>query len=319
MAVDLNLLRVLLAVYEAGSVTLAAAQLKMSQPATSAALARLRRSFDDPLFVRRDLRMEPTPLAQGIIQKTREVIDVIDRDILIAPTFRPQHYTGEFSFCLTEIGEVVLLPALYERIKQLAPKARLRSVSLTPRELDNALREGDVDLAIGYFPDIAGGDMYQQRLFSHDLACIVRQGHKIRGKRMTLKQFSAAEHLLVRDGSRSLEMYEQHIAERGIERRIAMQTSHYMSVPALVEKSDFVVVLPRTIAQMFTRNGAVRMVAPPAGVPRYDLKQYWHRRFNNDARGKWLRGIVLGVFDGYLSDTTRALPARRDKSSGSTE
>jgi DNA-binding transcriptional LysR family regulator len=311
MSADLNLLRVLLAIYETGNVTLAAQQLKMSQPATSAALARLRRSFDDPLFVRRDLRMEPTSLVQSIIQKTREVLDVIDRDILASATFRPLTYTGEFSFCLTEIGEVVLLPALYEHLKQVAPGARLKSISLAPRELDNALREGKVDLAIGYFPDLAGGDMYQQRLFSHDLACIVRKDHKIRGERMSLKQFCGAEHLLVRDGSRSLEMYERHIASRGVQRRIAMQTSHYMSVPALVERSDFVVVLPRTIAQLFAAEGKVRVVTPPADIPRYDLKQYWHRRFNNDPRGKWLRSAVQELFDGYLADST-AIARRRD-------
>ena len=311
MSIDLNLLRVLLAVYETGNVTLAASSLNMSQPAASAALGRLRRAFGDPLFVRRDLRMEPTPLAQSIIRKTREVIDVIDHDILSPAQFEPRHYSGEFCFCLTEVGEVVLLPMLHQRIKQLAPAARLRSISLNPRDLDGALRDGRVDLAIGYFPDLTGADMYQQRLFSHDLACVVRLGHRIRGMRMTMKQFSSAEHLLVRDGSRSLEMYEQHLVDHGIERCIAMQTSHYMSVPALVEQSDFVVVLPRTIAQMFASGGNIRVVGAPADIPRYDLKQYWHRRFNNDSRNKWLRGVVFEAFEGFLADSAPSGKAER--------
>src|SRR5690606_14131309 len=101
MKTDLNLLRVLLAVHETGSVTAAAARLGMSQPAASAALGRLRRILADPLFVRRGLRMHATPLAQGILGKTREVIDVIDRDILAPPTFDPATCKGELSICLS--------------------------------------------------------------------------------------------------------------------------------------------------------------------------------------------------------------------------
>ena len=300
MKVDLNLLRVLLAVYETGNVTIAAAQLRMSQPTASAALARLRRSFGDPLFVRRDLRMEPTPFTESILQKTREVIEVIDREILSPATFDPLLFSGEINFCLSEIGEVVLLPMLYDCLRKLAPMAKIKTVSLAPKELDEALHEGEVNLAIGYFPDLTSADIFQQRLFSHDLVCMVRKDHRIKGRRMTLKDFSQAEHLLVRDGSRTLEMYEQYIFSQQIRRKIVLQMSHYMSVPRMIEQSDMVVVLPRTIAQLFAESWNVRVMASPVDIPRYDLKQYWHRRFQNEAKGRWLRTTVFDVFDGYM-------------------
>jgi len=315
MKTDLNLLRILLAVHETGSVTAAAARLDISQPAASAALGRLRRVLGDPLFVRRGLRMHATPLAQGILGKTREVNDVIDRDILTPPTFDPATCRGETAVCLSEIGEVVLLPPLYRLLRVQAPGLALKTLGLGPDELDQALYEGRVDMAIGYFPDLKGADIYQQRLFSHMLACVVREGHPIRGPRMTMAQFKRAEHLLVRDGSRTMEMYEHYIRSQGIERRIGVQMSHYMSVPGLVEESDLVVVLPRTIAERFARGGRLRVLAPPAGIPRYDLKQYWHRRFHNDPRIRWLRGVVFQLFDGYLATPAQgaapSLSARR--------
>lgn len=300
MKTDLNLLRVLLAVHETGSVSAAAVRLGISQPAASAALGRLRRTLGDTLFVRRGLRMHATPLAQGILGKTRDVLDVIDRDILTPPTFDPAVHVGEITLCLSEIGEVVLLPELYRLLRKQAPRLVLKTISLGPDELDQAMYDGRVDMAIGYFPDLRSADMFQQRLFSHVLACMVRRDHPIRNTRMTLVQFRQAEHLLVRDGSRTMEMYEQYIQAQGIQRRVGLQMSHYMSVPGLVQDSDLVVVLPRTIAEMFAQSWNLRVLAPPAGIPQYDLKQYWHRRFHNDPRIRWLRAVVGDLFDGYL-------------------
>lgn len=301
MKTDLNLLRVLLAVHETGNVSAAAMRLGVSQPAASAALGRLRRALGDPLFVRHGLRMRATPLAQGILGKTREVLDVIDHDILAPPTFDPATGAGQLAICLSEIGEVVLLPAIYRMLRARAPGLRLKTLSLGPDELDQAMYEGGIDLAIGYFPDLTGAHIYQQRLFSHVLACVVRQGHAIKGPRMTMAQFKKAEHLLVRDGSRTMEMYERYIQAQGIQRRIGLQMSHYMSVPGLVEQSDLVVVLPRVIAERFAQSWRLKVLAPPPGIPQYDLKQYWHRRFHNDPRLKWLRSAVLELFDGFLA------------------
>ncbi len=306
MKVDLNLLRVLLAIDDTGNVSTAAVRLGISQPAASSALGRLRQAFGDPLFIRHGLRMQPTPLAQNLIAKSREVIDVIDREILVLPVFDPATHAGEITLCLSGIGEVVLLPALYRYLREAAPGIRLNSISLPPGQLEAAMHDGSVHLAVGYFPDLAGNDMFQQRLFSHELACLISQRHAFKGKRLTLEQFSQMEHLLVRDGSRTLEMYEQYILDHRIQRRISLRMSHHMSAPGLVENSDLMVVLPRTLAERFTRSWEVRVVAPPKEIPGYDLKQYWHRRHAKDPARQWLRQAVAQLFnDGFLEREAR--------------
>lgn len=297
MQVDLNLLRVLLAIHDTGNVSTAAVRLGVSQPAASAALGRLRQAFGDPLFIRQGLRMQATPLAQRLVAKAREVIDIIDHDILVMPVFDAATHRGEVTLCLSGIGEVVLLPALYRYLRQAAPGIRLNSISLPPGQLEAALQDGTVQLAIGYFPDLTGNDMFQQRLFSHELACLISTRHAFQGRRMTLAQFSQMEHLLVRDGSRTLEMYEQYMLEHRIPRRISLRMSQHMSAPWLVESSDLMVVLPRTLAERFAHLWAVRVVTPPREVPGYDLKQYWHRRHANDPANQWLRQVVAGLFD----------------------
>ncbi|MFG0393039.1 LysR family transcriptional regulator [Pseudomonas sp. zbq_4] len=296
MRTDLNLLRLLLAIYEHGNVTLAAKHLGISQPAASASLARLRQSLDDPLFIRSGANMEATPRAQAIIERTREVMEIIDTEILSSPTFDPSTSDHEFTLCLSAVGEVVFLPALFERVRREAPHTRIKTISLAPNQLADALREGTVDAALGYFPDLTGPNIYQQRLFSHDLVCMVRAGHPIKGGRLSLEAFCEADHLQVRDGSRSQEMFETYLSEQHVQRKIALQISHYMSVPSIIQSSDLVVVLPRTVARLYANEAKVRTLEAPLELPTYDLKQYWHGRLHHSPVNVWLRHLVADVF-----------------------
>jgi len=296
MRTDLNLLRVLLAVHEEGNVTAAAKALGISQPAASAALGRLRRSLDDPLFVRSGSSMTATARALGIIEKTREVIGIIDRDILAAPIFDPRSSTTEFVICLSQIGELLFLPRLYEVMRREAPNCRIRTIHLSPQDLSDQLRDGLVDIAIGYFPDLAASNVFQQRLYGHDLVCLLRRGHPATTEALTMDVFLSLEHLQVRDGSRSQEMFEKFLAENKIKRKIKLQTSHYMSVGAILECSDLAVVVPRIMSQMYSELWAVSLVELPASFPSYDVKQYWHARTHKNPHHVWLRHQVRQLF-----------------------
>jgi len=311
MKTDLNLLRVLLAVHDAGNVTTAARRLGMSQPAASAALARLRHSLDDALFVRSGQSMAATPRALSIIERTREVIDIIDRDILSSPTFDPASSTEPFTFCLSEIGEIAFLPTLLAHFRAVAPHARICSLSLSHRDVIDHLHEGKVDLVMGYFPDLDAPSIYQQRLFSHDLVCLLRNGHAIKEARLTLEQFCALEHLQVRDGGRNQEMYESFLNEAGIKREVVLQMGHYMSTAAIIERSNLGAVLPRTVANLYAGHAQVRSVELPIEFPTYDIRQHWHARFHKDSRNQWIRQTIRMLFQDDRLGVSAALPHQR--------
>jgi DNA-binding transcriptional LysR family regulator len=311
MKTDLNLLRVLLAVHETGNVTAAARRLGMSQPAASAALARLRHSLDDALFVRSGQSMAATPRAQSIIERTREVIDIIDRDILSNPSFDPATNTEPFTFCLSEIGEIAFLPTLLAHFRTVAPLSRICSLSLSHKDVVEHLHEGKVDLVMGYFPDLDAPSIYQQRLFSHDLVCIIRNGHAIKDERLSLKQFCALDHLQVRDGGRNQEMYESFLAGAGVKRNIVLQMGHYMSTAAIIERSNLVAVLPRTVASLYAGHAQVRSVELPLEFPTYDIKQHWHARFHKDPRNQWIRQTIRMLFQDDQPGVSAALPHHR--------
>jgi DNA-binding transcriptional LysR family regulator len=184
--IDLNLLLILDAMYDAGSTTLVAERLKVSQPTVSFSLGKLRDVFGDELFVRHGSSMQPTPLAQSIRDPVRRVIETVRFDILRERVFDPASAERTFSLSASDIGELVFLPLLLERLGTSAPRLNLRSLAMPPAELREAMTTGGVDLAIGYFPDLTGAGFFQQRLFEHAFTCLVRADHPTIGDRFSM-------------------------------------------------------------------------------------------------------------------------------------
>jgi DNA-binding transcriptional LysR family regulator len=294
---DLNLLRVLVAIDDKRSVSAAAVQLQRSQPSVSSALGKLRSFFADPLFVRSGNTMQPTPRAVEIMDPVRGVLSRIGMEIVAAPTFEPASSHRPIVLALSDVGEVVFLPAILQHLRQVAPEATLRSVSLPAEEVAGGLEAGTIDLALGYFPNLKRHNFFQQTLFSDSFTCLIRADHPVRSPRLSQKQFMQLDHAVVRAESRTEEVIERFLARRRIRRRIRLTTPHFASVPPIVEQSDLVVTVPVPLARYFsTVSARIRVVRPPFDPPRIDLKQIWHRKFHHDARNRWLRSLMCALF-----------------------
>jgi DNA-binding transcriptional LysR family regulator len=294
---DLNLLRVLVAIDEKRSVSAAAIQLKRSQPSVSFALGKLREFFADPLFVRSGNTMQPTPRAIEIMGPVRDVLSRIGMEIVAVPTFEPAASHQPVVLALSDVGEVVFLPAILQQLRRRAPGASLRSVSLPAEEVASGLEAGTIDLALGYFPDLKRHNFFQQTLFSDSFTCLIRADHPVKSPRLSQKQFLQLDHAVVRAESRTEEVIERFLARRRIQRRVVLTTPHFASVPPIVEQSDLVVTVPAPVARYFsTVSARIRVVRPPFVPPHIDLKQTWHRKFHHDARNRWLRGLMCELF-----------------------
>jgi DNA-binding transcriptional LysR family regulator len=296
---DLNLLRVLVAIAEKRSVSAAAIELQRSQPSVSAALGRLRAFFGDPLFVRSGNRMQPTPRMLEIIGPARDVLTSIGTDIVASPIFDPAGPNPPIVLALSDVGEVVFLPSMIPELRRLAPRTSVRSVSLPAAEVSLGLEAGTIDLALGYFPNLQKHNFFQQRLFSDTFTCLIRADHPMRSSRLSLSQFLRLEHAVIRAESRTEEVIERFLARKRIQRRVVLTTPHFASIAPIVERSDLVVTVPEPLARYFsTVSTRIRCVKPPFTPPRIDLKQFWHRRYHHDARNRWLRNLVFGLFQG---------------------
>ncbi|HEY1290453.1 MAG TPA: LysR family transcriptional regulator [Burkholderiales bacterium] len=295
---NLNLLPIAYALYDKRSVSAAAKALGMSQPAVSMALRKLRTHFNDALFIRAPRGVEPTPRAHELVKASRPLVARLQEDLLSAHTFDAAHSARTFSFALFDIGEIVFLPRLIERLHAAAPHCPIRSLSMPPQQVARGLENGEVDLAIGYFPDLVQHNLFQQRLYTDNFACLMRVGHPLYAKRLSLKAFLEVEHAVVHAAGRSHEVVERLLERKRIRRKIALHTPHFLSTPFIVSRSDLVATVPYALALHFARLAPEQLAVamPPFEAGRFDIKQYWHRKVHQDARNQWVRQQVAELF-----------------------
>jgi DNA-binding transcriptional LysR family regulator len=308
MLLDLNLLRVLDAMFTHGSVSGAARALGLTQPGVSLALRRLRDHFGDELFFRQGPTMLPTALAQNLREPVERTMATLRTQIVPAGAFDPLAARRCFILNLSDLGDISFLPDLVAACAARAPGIALHSVDLAPEALLAALAAGTVDLAVGHLTGIDSASLFEQTLFDHEFVCILRRGHPAIGDHLTLEGYLAAEHIVVTQPGRSQERFENRIRELGYQRRIALQSPHFMSVPLLVAQSDMIAVVPRSVGTIYAGLLGLALLPLPFHVAPVELKQFWHRRAHGDPGVVWLRQLVAELFRGNNPTETRRSP-----------
>lgn len=293
-AVDLNLLVIFDAMARHRSVNRAAEAVGLSQPATSAALARLRLLFGDALFVRAGAGMEPTPRALELAPAVHAVVETISTQILQQAAFDPLVADRTFTILTPDIGEIAFIPPVLRRLRTHAPGVRLHAVSMPRKAAAEALESGAAELAVGFFPDLQKAGFFQQGLFKTSYACIACAGNREVGPRLTLKQYLAARHVVVRPEGRE-HAFDRYLEEKGQHRRVMLELSHFMSLLAILPGSDLIATVPDDIATAVERHIRIKRIALPLRAPTIDVQQFWHRRLQHDPANKWLRGVFHEV------------------------
>jgi DNA-binding transcriptional LysR family regulator len=293
---DLNLLPIAIALYDELSVSRAARRLGMSQSAVSKALRRLRETFSDPLFVRGASGIVPTPRAHAIVRVARPHLVQLQEDLLKGERFDPAVSTRPITLAISDVAEMAFLPAIIERMRSQAPKCVVSAVSVADLQIAQALENGEVDLAAGYHPMLALRNFRQRLLAKHRFACLMRAGHPLWSSRLAVSAFLDTEHVVVRPEGRSQDVLERYIERRKLRRKIAVHTSHVLSVPFIVMESNLVATLPYAVVTRFASlTSRVAAALPPVDI-RYDRKRYWPRRFDNEPRSLWIRKQLAAVF-----------------------
>jgi len=294
--VDLNLLVILDALLEEGGVNATARRLSMSQPNVSFALAKLRAFFKDDLLVRQANRMKPTPTGERLREPVRRILAMVDAEILRTPTFDPGQSERCFTISTSDIGELTFVPKLLAALSKRAPHTVLRCYSMTPLELESAMADGVVDVALGYFPDLDGPALYRQKLFEHPFVCIVRADHPEVTGELTLDQFLSLGHVVVAQEGRSQELFEQTMRQRGLSRQIKLRSPHFMSAPLLIAQSDLITTVPQAVGTTYASLAGLRLLRPPIDIPPIELQQFWHRRVHADPAVRWFRALISELF-----------------------
>jgi DNA-binding transcriptional LysR family regulator len=293
--IDLNLLVAFDAIYRSRNLTTAGKGVGLSQSAMSHALGRLRSAFNDPLFVRLPRGLQPTPVANEVAPALREALRMI-RGSLERKTFDAAVSTRVFNLGMGDIAEVVHLPHLVRELRASAAHVRLHTTLLPAPRVRDALGDGELDVATGDY-DLGAG-CRELRLYEGEYACVVRADHPTISTRLTLRQFRAAEHILVRPQGLSAhgEVIERALANRNVDARVAVRISHFHGVAALVTSTDLIATVPSRLAESMKRLGGVRVLPPPIALPTIKVSLYWHERFHRDPGNAWLRSVYVRLF-----------------------
>jgi DNA-binding transcriptional LysR family regulator len=278
-------------------VSAAATHLGMSQSAISSALGKLRVKYSDPLFHRVGHGMQPTARMRALIEPLREVLLRVDGTFSSEQEFNARTTEQTFTFAMSDLGEMVFMPKILRRIRQLAPRASVRSVAASAAQIERGLENGEIDLAVGYFPDLREKSFMEKHLFYHHFVCLLRANHPITASTLSLAQFLSLEHAVVYGAGRTYEIFERYLRSKKVTRRVALETPHFMSIPFVISQSDLIVTVPHAIG-VFVKSVHmnIRIAQPPIRTPRIDLKIHWHRNFQRDPKNKWLREIVSDLF-----------------------
>ena len=301
---DLDWLHVFVEIYKTQSVSRAADRLGMAQANASIALNKLRTYFGDRLFCRTARGMEPTPYAQQIYPELFAAANRLTTMVAPRPAFEAATARREFRICMTDISEIVILPMLINRLRQIAPGVQIEAERIST-ESPRRLESGEIDLAVGFMPHLEAG-FYQQTLFEQDFVCLVAHDHPRIGARLPKREFIAEGHIVVTTSGTGHAIVEKVLARRGVRRHVVLKLPSYLGVARIVAETELVAIAPRRLGETVSRTERVRIVPPPIVLPPFAVKQHWHERFHADAGNVWLRRTMGDLLTGFRSAAIRA-------------
>lgn len=287
---DLNLLRVLDALFREGSVSKAAARLKLSQPATSNALARLRDALKDPLFVRGREGMVPTERALQLRGPLTLALQQLQEALTPRAAFDPATTKQTFVLAASDHAQLLFVPRLAQALGQF-PGLRLRIVPL-PRDFPTAeLESGELDLVVGAF-DLAPGDRAPRGLKRQVIA---RERYVVVGKK--------GHAALRKPESLDLSLPQLHVSPRGgvegktdrrlrLRRNVVLYTPHYLVAPWVLASTELIAALPERVAQRFAEAFPLQVVPAPIAIEPLRIQQLWHPHRDEQPAHRWLRAQV---------------------------
>lgn len=293
--IDLNLLVMFNQIMVERRVSKVAENLDLTQPAVSNALAKMRRLFGDELFLRTPSGMVPTPFAEQMAEPVAYALAMIHSGLNQQTAFEPSKVKRSMTIGMTDIGEIVFLPSLVQRLVREAPGVTLNTVRNAAVNLRDDMESGKVDLAIGLLPQLKAG-FFQRRLFRQRYVCLFRRGHRIDKKTLRLSDFRAAEHLVVVSAGTGHGKVDELLQRARVERLVRLTVPHFVGVGPILQGSDLVATVPERLAQHLAEPFGLTYRAHPFALPEIAINVFWHAKVHRSPANQWLRRMVFELF-----------------------
>src|SRR4029077_4517848 len=285
--IDLNLLIVLDALLDERSVTRAAARLGYTQPTISGMLVRLRDLFGDPLFVRTQRGVLPTPRAEALASPLKQFL-ADGRRLIGQDVFDPATAELTFAISTNDYMQHALVVPFIEVLRGEAAKIRLAIKPPIIAGLADALARGDVDLAVT-IPEFVMSDLPSRLLYREHYVAAVRLEHPLaKSRTISLESFCSYDHVLVSPTGGSFEgPADEELARIQRQRTVRYSVPSFLLLPELLQIDDLIALVPSRLLRGYGERLA--LLRSPINVPGFDVIAVWHPRVDRDVAHHWLR------------------------------
>jgi len=284
---DLNLVRIFVLLYETRSVTATAEAVHVSQPTVSYSLRKLRRHFDDTLFLRGRNGLESTAVADRLYEPFQQSLAEIQEVAATSRGFDPAGSHTRFTIGLSDLGQSSLLPRLLRALRDRAPGVSLRVHELDTTGSPRQLSRGELDAFVAT-PFLSAPQIRRIPLFGEGYLAMVAEDHpRVTGQEVSAAQLGAERHVLVDGPSGHL---GPRLALRDLDLldRVAVQITEFSVLPYLVQDSELVAVVPEHAGRVYAASHPIRLVRLPISLERLEIALYaLPERARNPAQ-RWL-------------------------------
>lgn len=296
--IDLNLLFILKVLLEEKGVTKASEKLNLTQSATSHALNRLRKVFNDPLLVRSPSGMLPTPRAMALQQSLENILFDIEQ-LIEEPIFRPEVTKGLIRIAASDYANTIILPSVITQMFQKSPYIDIQCYEWRNDTLERIANK-EIDMGLGVVHINQPSSFRYQNLFTERFVSIVRADHPILQESITIESYIAWPHALVTIGSSinsikksSKSHVDQILEELGVKRRVMLKLPHFLAAALIVAKTDLIVTLPRRITLLFANIAEITFFEPPIDLGEYNYMLIWAKHSDQIPLQIWLRNLII--------------------------
>ena len=290
--VDINLLVAFDALYDLKHVSRAAERLSLTQPTVSGMLNRLRDIFNDPLFVRTQHGVLPTPMADGLAEDIKTVIAQIE-NLLKPSDFDPLGSELSVSISANDYLQQALLVPFISALQQKAPGMSVAVLPASPKGLSRELALSSVDVAIT-IPEFADENLRSALLYTERYVCIARENHPLSRARLSLKQFCSFDHCIVSPTGGSFSgPTDKALETLGYSRRVAVSTPSFHVLLDVVRNGDFLALIPELLVK--EQMTGLKLFQCPVVIPDFDVIACWHPRLDADHAHRWIRKLLVST------------------------
>jgi DNA-binding transcriptional LysR family regulator len=292
-SLDLNLFLVLHTVLVEGSATRAAERLHVTQSAVSNALARLRSALDDQLVVRTSRGLVPTQKAAQLMPHLAKAMEQLRAAVEVDTKFDAATTTRAFTMACSDYEEIVVLPAIVDRMIKHMPRAEIRVVTIDHLLASNGLETGEIDVLVGMPPALPPGCLAEQ-LFEDGPVCVVRKDHPFDKAEMTLEDFIRYPHVHTAVTVTAKRRIDATLAEKGLQRHVALTVPQFTIAAMSVLRNDYLAPFAQRMALALAESLPIRIIRVPEleNLPRLTTSLVWHARTDPDPGAREFRDIV---------------------------